>query len=744
MASPWVQKVAGSPGLMVADANEVRRALEVFADPDHGCELMALTTGVSKTRVGDDLDALVLAAETMPAGIGVYFRINPVPAHLTKAAADRDVLARRWIYIDADPVKQPDHKNDPATDDEKERTREVMESVNEFRSGLGWPAPVITDSGNGFGLFFRVDLPNDDLSKALVKRVLQRLHKLFSCDKGTIDPTTYNAGRLAKLPGTWAKKGEQSENRPHRPCRLLYVPDAREPVSIEALQETAGSEDKPPIANGTYPPSPPSPPSPPKSDPFIRRVGADGDAAYGKRALDAESARVFLAQPGTRNNALNRAAFSLGQLVAGGVLTEAEVVSRLAEAARRCGLQNDPGCGEAGIRSTIARAILAGKDEPRKPPEKVSPRANPHAKASETPRNSVKLPETGVKPESDSKPLTVCLSTVAPLKVEWLIRDRIPKRFVTVFAGRTAVGKSFLTSDLIARLSVGHEIPFAGGECFTPGGTLILSEDSLEYVLVPRLLNAGADMTRIHAMTWEAMARYNLADTDMLSSAIAEIPQGVSLVLIDPPTNFLDSIDEHKNAEVRQVVMRVVEWAMTRDLAVIFILHVNKAAKGVEALNRVMGSVAWVTTARVAHAFCDDPNEDGQCLWVPLKTNVGKLAKAIAYRITPEENDQARVEWVAEVDTTANEAMGGEPRKPRDVVASEWLIEKFREKLEWPSNDLFEAANHEGVSRSAVFEAKRKLKLPRARQRVEENGDRTFLWWVPLDWPPLTDEDEEQ
>lgn len=732
MPSPWVKKATGTPGLMVADAAEVRRALKVFSDPTKGCELIALTTGVSKTRVGDDYDALLLAAESMPSGIGIYFRINPVPPALTRAANDKDILSRRWLYIDADPVKPGDHKDDPASDEEKERTREVMEAVNEYLSGLGWSAPVITDSGNGFGLFFRIDLPNDEYSRALVKRVLYELSAKFSGPNGVIDKSTHNAGRLAKLPGTWAKKGAEFPGRPYRQARLLYVPDEVVPVDIEAILAVAGTEAEKPV-----PPSESN--GKPSGDPYKKRATSGGDAAYGKAALDRECARVYLSRPPSaggdgRNNALNRAAFALGQLVAGGVLSEAEVIDRLFDAACRCGLDKDTG-GDRAIRDCIQRAMRDGGEEPRKAPERPSPRDNPSEKKREEANREAKQgPTTG--PTTD-EPLTVSFAKIRPQIVEWLVRNRIPKRFITVFAGRTGVGKSFVACDLIARLSTGGEIPFAGGECFTPGGTLILSEDSHEYVLAPRLMNAGADLSRVHAMTWAAMAKYNLGDTDMLAKAVKEVPGGVSLVLIDPPTNFLDAVDEHKNSEVRQLVMRVVEWVLGQDLACLFVLHVNKqSGKGVEALNRVMGSVAWVTTARIAHTLCDDPDTADQCLWVPLKNNLGPLVKAIAYRIAGESETGAKIEWIGEVDTTANEAMGhGAPRERRDVTAAKWLVARFREKLEWRSDDLFAAAKEANVSRNAVFEAKTKLKLPAARKRVVENGETVYVWWVPEDWP---------
>jgi hypothetical protein len=63
-----------------------------------------------------------------------------------------------------------------------------------------------------------------------------------------------------------------------------------------------------------------------------------GNEAYGRAALEAECAKLASASPGTRNHTLNAATFSLGQLVAGGVLHESEVRLRLRDAAAACGL----------------------------------------------------------------------------------------------------------------------------------------------------------------------------------------------------------------------------------------------------------------------------------------------------------------------------------------------------------------------------------------------------------------------
>jgi hypothetical protein len=90
-------------------------------------------------------------------------------------------------------------------------------------------------------------------------------------------------------------------------------------------------------------------------------------SAYVRAALDRECKKVASVQPGTRNNALNAAAFSLFQLVAGGVLDEQEVRDRLFEAAEVCRLVADDGA--AAVLATIDSGAAAGRQQPRTRPQ---------------------------------------------------------------------------------------------------------------------------------------------------------------------------------------------------------------------------------------------------------------------------------------------------------------------------------------------------------------------------------------
>jgi hypothetical protein len=84
--------------------------------------------------------------------------------------------------------------------------------------------------------------------------------------------------------------------------------------------------------------------------------------AYALAAFREETRRVAEAPVGTRNHTLNRAAFSLGQLVAAGLIPPLPVMTGLAGAAALAGLPADE------ARRTIRSGMAAGARKPRPSP----------------------------------------------------------------------------------------------------------------------------------------------------------------------------------------------------------------------------------------------------------------------------------------------------------------------------------------------------------------------------------------
>jgi hypothetical protein len=187
-------------------------------------------------------DAADADAQAKP--VSIYVTLNPASDALLgranerlKASADRtqdlDITRRDWFYIDLDPNRP---KGISSTDTEKQAAWDLACAARDYFIEQGWPDPVLGDSGNGYHLVFKIDLPNDEASRDLIKSCLQAAAHLFNTDQISVDTSVFNAARLIKLWGTMARKGDDTTDRPHRRSCLLHVPDKIETVTVDQLQ----------------------------------------------------------------------------------------------------------------------------------------------------------------------------------------------------------------------------------------------------------------------------------------------------------------------------------------------------------------------------------------------------------------------------------------------------------------------------------------------------------------------------
>ena len=200
----------------------------------------------------DDLQKLAEAAFTQDAKArahGVYYTLNPVKPdilarsnnrvqawakHTTK---DHEIVHRRWLPIDLDAVRPAGVS---ATEAEKQKVLDRAVELGSFLLQRGWPEPVYANSGNGCHVLFRVDLPNDDSSTDLLKRCLAVLAFTFNDATVVVDEGTFNAARLVRAYGTVARKGDETEDRPHRRSGIFRAPEEIQVVPRQPLEELAG------------------------------------------------------------------------------------------------------------------------------------------------------------------------------------------------------------------------------------------------------------------------------------------------------------------------------------------------------------------------------------------------------------------------------------------------------------------------------------------------------------------------
>jgi hypothetical protein len=228
------------------DLAEIRRALDILCQPHAVYELRAIHT-CNGTVAGyfDNLDSLAAAAAQCSSVVykddhgrvragykaqGVYITLNPVlPALLARSANslkeyvqrdeatnDEQILKRRWLPIDCDFKRA---SGISSTDAEHDAAIARAVEIRDYLISIGWDDGVLLDSGNGGHVLFPLDLPNDDASTELVKRILKGLNAKFGRDGIVVDEVNYNASRIWKVPGTVVRKGSDMPDRPHRLAR---------------------------------------------------------------------------------------------------------------------------------------------------------------------------------------------------------------------------------------------------------------------------------------------------------------------------------------------------------------------------------------------------------------------------------------------------------------------------------------------------------------------------------------------
>jgi hypothetical protein len=199
-------------------------------------ELRSLGSHTS-TRLFNDASALAQRARSLDGTADCYITINPVPNTLVLppgqgGVRDADISEVRWLLVDID-AKDQQGERDP------ERSAEVAQDVRNFLRTLGFPEPIIAQSGQGYWLLWRMNQDNTQEALAVRQQFTKALAAKFG---GAIDTSVTNAARVVRLFGTInTANGVRS--------RIDYVPSQFQTVAAatleKATQEMACAVDTP-------------------------------------------------------------------------------------------------------------------------------------------------------------------------------------------------------------------------------------------------------------------------------------------------------------------------------------------------------------------------------------------------------------------------------------------------------------------------------------------------------------------
>lgn len=157
-------------------------------------------------------------------GYNVYTPLNPILSSFAGdrtnkiAVADADIACRHLLLIDLD---RAEVAGASATDDEIGQAFEVGDRIASWLLDAHGVEAIRVMSGNGIHLYVPLRLPNDEASEALCQRLLRALAVRFNTDAIKVDTSVFNAGQITKVPGTIARKGTDTTERPFRMACVL-------------------------------------------------------------------------------------------------------------------------------------------------------------------------------------------------------------------------------------------------------------------------------------------------------------------------------------------------------------------------------------------------------------------------------------------------------------------------------------------------------------------------------------------
>jgi AAA domain len=308
----------------------------------------------------------------------------------------------------------------------------------------------------------------------------------------------------------------------------------------------------------------------------------------------------------------------------------------------------------------------------------------------------------------------------------WLWPNVIPRGSVTVLDGDPGSAKSLLTIDLAARLTRGGKWP--DGAAGASQGTAIsfCAEDEREKTVLPRLVVASGDTSRV-------VVRGTPDDADgapLLPDDMAVVEELVrvhrpGLLVFDPLSLFVSSL-----GVTRRTMRDLVRLAVTYGPAIVLVRHLIKLHFA-RAMSRGLGSMGVIGAARAGFLAAHDPTDLSKFVLTPTKANLGPLPPALGYRVRVA-NGQAVIEWLGPTGTTAEDAARGPKRataeRPDVVMAADWLVRAL-DKGERPAVEVLEEAMAIGISERTLYRAKAAV---RVESRVSnKDGKRIWKWALP-------------
>jgi putative DNA primase/helicase len=328
--------------------------------------------------------------------------------------------------------------------------------------------------------------------------------------------------------------------------------------------------------------------------------------------------------------------------------------------------------------------------------------------------------------------------------IQWIWPGVLAVGKLTIFAGDPKVGKTLAAEYIATRRSTGGQWPDGGS---TPIGNtfLIEVEDAESDTTVPRLTALGADTSRIFVYgpqqgdvtDQDGSKRAFSLDRDLPALRQALIDTQSSVLIISPVMTFMGGKDSMRDQEVRQVLTPLVAMAAELKIAVVAVIHLNKADDK-KAIHRIQASMAFAAVARIVRVFVKDPDEKDRRLMLSIGgNNTADNEATPAYRIigwcwhckgpagklceTCGKPSTAKMEWGESVEGVDAERLMGRPvpvsEEERSAPKADALLYEMVPDSTWvPAREVYAEGEKRGITDRSIKAAKYRQRLGSDRQ----------------------------
>ena len=307
-------------------------------------------------------------------------------------------------------------------------------------------------------------------------------------------------------------------------------------------------------------------------------------------------------------------------------------------------------------------------------------------------------------PEKEELVPMLCYEDIEQTSVEWLWFPYLPFGKLTIIQGNPGEGKTYFAMMLTAACT--NRKTFPNMEEIEPFNVIYqTAEDGMGDTIKPRLVEAGADLSRVMVIddTEEALT---LSD-DRIEKAICQ--NQVRLLIIDPVQAFIGAdVDMNRANEVRPVFRKLGMIAEKTGCAIVLIGHLNKSS-GTQSTYRGLGSIDIMAAVRSLLFIGKVKKDPTTRVLIHEKSSLAPPGETMAFKLGDEEGFR----WVGAYEISADDLLDGKEGKPTETKlqrGTKLIYELLADGNAVTIRELDEKAKSQGISQRTMREARSRMK----------------------------------